>query len=168
MFNEKMANRIWGNTLSVVAIVAGLTDSARYVRTLQIKAPELPRYFKKTANLSMCYAGFAQDFSFNQAMGAGHAAFLSCAYDVVTDWHKPLKLQNTYAGILQKETSPELTAMAIGLLRRDFKSVLLDDGLERGVVATEFVLQMMRVREIFDRKCDIKQRGLVKPEEYFS
>ena len=36
----------------------------------------------------------------------------------------------------------------------------MDDGLERGIVATEFIIQLMRVREIFDRKCDIRQLGL--------
>lgn len=107
----------------------------------------------------MCYAGFAQDFSFNQARGAGHAAFLSCAYDVVTDWGKPTELQTFYAQILRSKASPELTNLALGLLDRDSKGILSEDGLERGVAALEFVLQMMKVREIFDRKCSIKRLG---------
>lgn len=107
----------------------------------------------------MCYAGFAQDFSLSQAIGAGHAAFLSCAYDVVTDWGKPSALQISFAKILRSQASPELADMALGLLDRDSKSILLEDGLERGVTALECVLQMMEVREIFDKKCSIKRLG---------
>lgn len=146
--------------MSVIAVAAGLVDNIRYIHDLQIKPSERTRYFKKTANLSMCYAGFAQDFSFGQARGAGHAAFLSCAYDVVTDWGKSLDLQASYVKVLHSETSPALAEMALDLLKRDLEGTLSDDGLERGVVATEFVLQSMRIREIFDRKCDIRQLGL--------
>lgn len=91
--------------------------------------------------------------------GAGHAAFLSCAYDVVTDWRKPTELQASYAQILRSKASPELTNLALRLLDRDSKGALLEDSLERGTTALEFVLQMMRVREIFDRKCDINRLG---------
>ncbi len=146
--------------LPVIAATTGIVDSIKYAHTLQIKPSELWRYFKKSANLAVCYVGFAQDISLTQARGAGHAAFLSCAYDVVTDWQKPVSLQNTYAGILCKEASNELVVMALGLLDRDLRGVLLEDGLERGVVATESVLRMMSVRDIFDKKCNIQQLGL--------
>ena len=126
---------------------------------LESNPSEIGRYSKKTINLSMCYAGFAQSFSLSQAVGAGHAAFLSCAYDVVTDWGKPTELQASYAQILHSKASLGLTRLALGLLDRDSKGVLLEDGLERGVTALEFVLQMMRVREIFDRKCNIQKLG---------
>lgn len=160
MFSEKMGERSLGYILPVVVAATGLVDSIRYAHALQIKPDETRRYFKKTVDLSMCYAGFMQDRSFSQARGAGHAAFLSCAYDVVTDWGKPRDLQTSFARILDSQTSPDLADMALDLLKRDTEGVLLDDGLERGVVALEFVLQMMRVREIFDRKCDIRQLGL--------
>lgn len=160
MFNEKMGEKSWGYILPVVAVATGLVDNIRYARALQIKPDETRRYFKKTTDLSICYAGFAQDISLTQARGAGHAAFLSCAYDVVSDWGKPLALRASFERILYSQTSSELADMALGLLEHDVKGVLSDDGLERGVVALEFVLQMMRVREIFDRKCDIRQLGL--------
>lgn len=159
MTNIKEIDKKLGYPLAAVATLTGLTDNIKYIHTLQIKSSELPRYFRKTIDLSMCYAGFAQDFSFNQARGAGHAAFLSCAYDVVTDWGKPAHLQTTFAQILRSKASPELTSPALGLLDRDSKGALLDDGLERGATALEFVLQMMKVREIFDRKCSIQQLG---------
>ena len=146
--------------LPAIAIGSSLIDSARYAHTLQINHSEWNRYFKKSANLAMCYSGFAQDISIRQAQGAGHAAFLSCAYDVVTDWGKDAKLQSAYTKILEAETTATLTKMAMDLLDRDVNGVLLDDGLERGIVATEFVLQMMGIRRVYERKCDIRQLGL--------
>lgn len=160
MINTKEVDRSLGCLLSVAAAATGLVDNIKYAHTLRLRFSELRRYFKKTVDLGMCYAGFAQNFSLDQAKGAGHAAFLSCAFDAVTDWGKPADLQASYARILHSEASPELTEMALGLLDRDVNGILLYDGLERGVIATEFVLQMMGVREIFDRKCDIKQLGI--------
>lgn len=146
--------------LSATAVAAGMLDNVRYVHALKVKPSEYKRYFKKTAYLAMCYAGFAQEVSLFQARGAGKAAFLSCAYDVVTDWRKPKELQQNYSRILHRETTPELTTMALDLLNRDVRGQLQEDGLERGVVAIEFILQMMGVRGIFNRKCDIRQLGL--------
>lgn len=51
-------------------------------------------------------------------------------------------------------------AKSFNLLDRERAGTLLLDGLERGVVTTEFVLQTMGIREIFDRKCDIWQLGI--------
>lgn len=152
--------RIEQYALSVAAISAGVADSLRYVHTLQVNPSELGRYFKKTTNLALCYAGFAQEFSLFQARQAGRAAFLSCAYDVVSDWHKAETLKVSYAGILNSETNPDLANLALDLLDRDLKGNLLDDGLERGVVAVECILQAMGIRQIFDRKCDIRNLGL--------
>lgn len=153
MFNEQEVNKKLGNALAVVAVATGFADNIRYMQDLQIRPSEYGRYFRKTTNISLCYAGFAQRLSFDQARGAGHAAFLTCAYDVVTDWDKPTDLQTSFASILRAQTSPELTRMACDLLDRDTSGVLNDDGLERGVVTLEFTLQMMNVREAFGRKC---------------
>lgn len=160
MFNEKEVNRRLGYILAVIAAATGLTDNIRYAHVLQIEPSEYRRYFRKTANISSCYAGFAQRFSLDQARGAGHAAFLTCAYDVVTDWGKSPSLQNAFASILYARTSPELANMGLDLLDRDTRGVLADDGLERGVVTLEFLLRMMNVRGVFARKCDIRQIGL--------
>lgn len=160
MFSEKEVNRKLGYTLAVIAATTGFADNIRYAHVLQIKHYELGRYFRKTTNISLCYAGFAQRFSFDQAKGAGHTAFLTTAYDVVTDWGKPSDLQTSFANILHARTSPELVSTALSLLNRDTRGVLANDGLERGVVTLEFLLRMMNIREAFDRKCDIKQLGL--------
>lgn len=68
MFNRIEIDRKLGYSLAIVAAATGLSDNIRYARTLQIKPSEVERYSKKTINLSMCYAGFTQDFSFNQAI----------------------------------------------------------------------------------------------------
>lgn len=160
MLNGKEIHSKMGYTLGAAAVVTGLVDSQRYARALQIEPWERGPYFRKTFNISLVYAGFAQRFSLDQAKGAGHAAFLTCAYDVVTDWGKQRSLQASFARSMHALASPELANMALDLLDRDTKGALLDDGLERGVVTLEFILGMMNIREAFGRKCDnFKQLG---------
>lgn len=160
MLCKKEVDKKLGYALAAVAAATGFADNLRYAQTLQIKPSEIGRYLKKTANISICYAGFAQRFSFDQARSAGHAAFLTCAYDVVTDWGKPKDLQSSFASIIRVRASPELANMGLDLLNRDVRGVLDDDGLERGVTTLEFLLRMMNIREVFDRKCDIRRLGL--------
>ena len=143
------------------AVSSGLYHSRRYQSTLEIIPAEKRRYFDKSGNLAMCYAGFAQQpFSNRQALGAGKAAFLSCAYDVASDWGKSDTVTQAFENIVAQEASPQLAAMAIDLLHKDMQGQLLYDGLERGVVATRFVLEMMGLQELFEAKTDIKRLGI--------
>lgn len=157
---RKEVEKKLGFSLPTVAAGAGILDNIKYAQALEIQPHELKRYFKKTIGLSTCYAGFAQNLSLEQAKGAGHAAFLSCAYDVVTDWKKPPSLQKAYVDILRAEVSPELAKMAIDLLNRDIGNTLLFDGLERGIIATKFVLQAMEIEQVLGKKCNIAELGI--------
>lgn len=71
-----------------VSAVYSLGLSIRYQSALKIHLREYKRYFAKSFNLAICYNGFAPTGGLRSAVGAGKAAFYSCAYDVVTDWRK--------------------------------------------------------------------------------
>lgn len=148
------------NLLPVIAVRQALQLSLQYAKDLEIKPSEIFRYLKKSASLAACYAGFAQNLSRDQAAGAGKAAFLSCAYDVVSDWGKSPALCSKFEQILNKEVSVDLADMALGLLNRDLNSGLEYDGLERGIVATRFVLEMMGLKEFFRDKVDVDELGV--------
>lgn len=143
-----------------IAVKEAIVLSGRYANSLQIRPSEAYRYFKKSINLAACYAGFAQELSKPQAVGAGKAAFFSCAYDVVSDWKKPPAVHLAYEKIMHKEAPKKLEEMSAGLLDRDIKGLLKYDGLERGVVATYFVLEMMGLRDKYEQKTDVDKLGI--------
>jgi hypothetical protein len=146
-------------SLPAIAATAGLADSIRYLHDLRIGSGERQRFFNKTMYLAMCYAGFSQNLSASQAAGAGHAAFLSCAYDVVTDWGKSSDVRDVFVAISHKKAPPDIVETALDMMDRDIKGVLMYDGLERGIVATNLVFQLMGVRNTFERKCNIRELG---------
>jgi len=154
-------DRVTPAALATIAGSSAIMDSFKYRQSLQIHPDEMKRYLKKSFNLGLCYAGFAREPSFSQARGAGKAAFLSCAYDVATDWGKPESTQTCFEQILHAEVSPDLAVMAMNLLERDKQGVLQYDGLERGIVATHFVLEMMGLKETYAREIDIDQLGIL-------
>jgi hypothetical protein len=148
------------NLFTASAIGEALRMNSHYRRQLQIKPTELVRYTTKSTNLAACYAGFSQHGTHNEAVGAGKAAFLSCAYDVISDWNKSSYLRGALEGILDAEVSPELKSMALELLDRDMAGHLQHDGLERGVVALRFVLELMGLQENFETKTDVDKLGI--------
>lgn len=118
----RLHDRIAVPYLATVAVSSSLFQSMKYRSTLEITPSENGRYFRKSRNLAMCYAGFAQDpFSAHQALGAGKAAFLSCVYDVASDWKKGNSVVSAFENLVTHEASPKLADMAIGLLRRDME-----------------------------------------------
>ncbi|MBI2074911.1 MAG: hypothetical protein HYT83_03700 [Candidatus Levybacteria bacterium] len=146
--------------LPFIAAQEALRLNMQYAKALQIKPTEMFRYLKKSASLAACYAGFAQSSSRAEAIGAGKAAFLSCAYDVASDWKKPMSVKNASTQILRIQVSSELADMALGLLERDLKGELRYDGLERGIVALNFVLEMMGLRKLFEERTDVDRLGI--------
>src|SRR5271170_1206630 len=69
-----------------VAAAAALLLSVRHARRLGISGTEAWRYFKKSTSLGLCLAGICPAATLRQVWLAGKAAFICCAYDVVTDW----------------------------------------------------------------------------------
>lgn len=146
---------------TTLAVSSGLYHSAKYRSKLEVTPTENNRYFRKSRNLSMCYAGFVQDpFSRSQALDAGKAAFLSCAFDVASDWNKGPSVLNSFEDIVFHEVTPPLADMAIDLLYRDIEGKLKYDGLERGIVATRFILEMMGLQDSFETKTDVDNLGI--------
>jgi len=79
-----------------------------------------------------------------EAWKAGEAAFLSCAYDVVTDWrHYDKKARSAFERILTDLSQLELRELALTLYDKDSNNQLSEDGLERGAVALRFILKTM-------------------------
>jgi hypothetical protein len=79
-----------------------------------------------------------------EAWKAGEAAFLSCAYDVVTDWQNfDAKARAAFESILSELSEPDLQELALTLYDKDLNNQLSESGLERGAVALRFILKMM-------------------------
>jgi len=128
----------------LLAAISALVHSRRYKRALAISRSERGRYIKKSTRLALCYAGFGTPWNFKEAWKAGEAAFLSCAYDVVTDWrHFDKEARTAFERILTDLSQVELQTLAMTLYDKDSNNQLADDGLERGAVALEFILKTM-------------------------
>jgi hypothetical protein len=79
-----------------------------------------------------------------EAWKAGEAAFLSCAYDVATDWRDfDEKARSAFDSILIDLSQPELRELALTLYDKDLNHQLSGDGLERGAIALRFILKTM-------------------------
>lgn len=135
-----------------LAALSAILRSVEYARVLGIRRRELIRYLKKSVSFGLCYAGFGTPGRMREAWMAGEAAFLCCAYDVVTDWrHYDDTARKTFEVILRARVpKPEIQYIAIGLYDKERFDALCADGLERGAIALRFTLKMMgceRARE---------------------
>ncbi|MFH1970878.1 MAG: class 1 isoprenoid biosynthesis enzyme [Patescibacteria group bacterium] len=149
----------------IISVIISFLYSLKYFRLLEIQASEIKRYFFKSMNLALCYAGFSSGMNFSifkQAQNAGKAAFLCCAYDVVTDWRSfDPSLRKKYERILNSMTSPDLAKMAIDLYQAEVEGILRKDGLERGEIAFCFVTKLMGVYHTLTRKINIADWGII-------
>lgn len=128
----------------IVAAYSAFVHSLRYAGALAISRAERVRYIKKSIRLALCYAGFGTPWNFREAWRAGKAAFLSCAYDVASDWrHFDGEARSAFERILADSSHVELQKLAMTLYDRDLNNQLSRDGLERGAVALEFILKTM-------------------------
>lgn len=146
----------------VVAVGVALLHSVRHLRALAVRLSEWRRYFAKSTNLALCYVGFCAEGSYRQAIRAGRAASLCCAYDVVTDWRLfDDRFRKALKTILSKEVNPELAELALSLYGKESGGSLLDDGLERGVVALQFVTSLIGSKETFRDRTDLRSLGML-------
>jgi hypothetical protein len=128
----------------IVAAYSALVHSLQYAGALAISRTERVRYIKKSIRLALCYAAFGTPWNFREAWKAGKAAFLSCAYDVVTDWRQfDEAARSAFQRILADSSHGELKELAMTLYDRDSNNQLSGDGLERGAVALKFILKTM-------------------------
>src|SRR5438067_1464233 len=120
----------------IVAALGAFLRSVQYAGVLRISQAERVRYVKKSMRLALCYAGFGIPWNLREAWKAGEAAFLSCAYDVVTDWrHFDKQARSAFENILTDLSRPELRGLALTLYDKDSANQLSCDGLERGAIA---------------------------------
>ena len=128
----------------IVAALGAFLRSVQCAGVLKISQAERVRYVKKSIRLALCYAGFGIPWNLMEAWKAGEAAFLSCAYDVVTDWrHFDKEARSAFENILTDLSRPELRELALTLYDKDLANQLSRDGLERGAIALEFILKTM-------------------------
>ena len=113
----------------------------KYTIDLQITEDESERYFTKSKNLSLMYLWFldSKNYTQEQIEWCIKAAFLSCAYDVCTDWWKWEEFKEKFEIILWNEVSVELKNIAMNLFNRDVSDELEDDWLDRWSVTVEFI-----------------------------
>lgn len=128
----------------LVAALSAFISSVQYADILRISRSERLSYTKKSIRLALCYAAFGSPWNLKQAWKAGEAAFLSCAYDVVTDWRSfDKEARGSFEKILSQLSQVELQVLAMTLYEKDSNNNLSDDGLERGAIALEFILITM-------------------------
>jgi hypothetical protein len=128
----------------LVAALSAFLRSVKYASVLKISRAEQVPYVKKALRLALCYAGFGAPWNLKEAWKAGEAAFLSCAYDVVTDWRRfGEEERRAFEDISKSLSGVELRELALALYDKDLKSQLSEDGLERGAIALRFILKTM-------------------------
>jgi len=146
----------------IIAVLYSLFLSIRFMPALGIKPRECRAYLQKSVNLTLCYLAFRSRRSFTQAALAGRAAFLCCAYDVVTDWRGFCpQLGHSYRSILEKYAPPRLVRLACSLYAKDRDGCLQQDGLERGPIAFIFVTGLMGSEPLFAQRGDMDRVGLL-------
>lgn len=128
----------------IVAALSAFIRSVQYTGVLRISKAERVPYVKKAVRLALCYAGFGIPWNLREAWKAGEAAFLSCAYDVVTDWrHFDKDARSAFESVLTDLSQPELRELALTLYDKETHNQLSEDGLERGAIALRFILKTM-------------------------
>lgn len=147
---------------TLAALCSALFLSLRHFHLLNVRFYELRSYIQKSANFALCYLGFRSKASLRQANLAGKAAFLCCAYDVVTDWRSfSPELLKIFRHLLESYTSPDLTKIALSLYVKDRDGQLGQDGLERGGIAFIFVTRLMGTETFFRERADIERIGIL-------
>lgn len=147
----------------LMAIIYSIGLSIRYQFRLKIKIKECKKYYSKSLNLAICYVGFSPVTKIDRALGAGKAAFYCCAYDVVTDWRyfNPNDL-HIFNKILSKlDHDVRTIALKLYSIEKNEKENLKDNGLERGVIALEFISKLMRVEDYIKTNINFYELGII-------
>ena len=143
-----------------LAAFSGLFYSLRYWRKFAITRSETKRYLFKSVSLSLCYVGFSARGSFREAILAGKCGFICCAYDVATDWRNfDPKYRNILELVLSEQVSAQETALALRLYDLEVANAVREDGLERGVVAFDFIMSVMGSKSAFEKLISVHEIG---------
>lgn len=133
----------------------------QYADTLKLNPTETKRFIRKSQNLFLMYLGFAKDRTYRAIDGAALSWFLSAYYDWVTDGPRAgAEAQEGLLGVLKKiSQNTWANGLVQDMLQKDVSKTLADDGLERGAISFIFILEMMGLREEYEKKCDIQEVG---------
>jgi hypothetical protein len=122
----------------------------RFWRDLAIQSHEGLEYLSKLFSLGALYSAFVKPPTSRGFVGAGRAAFLCCAYDVVTDWRGfSSKFREPFEKQLQRLVPEWAVELTMELYWVDRFGTLSDDGLERGGIAVEFITGVVGSRAYF-------------------
>lgn len=147
--------------IHILSVASALTLSLRYTSTLTISIREMPRYLRKSFTLALCYVGFVSSQNYHQATRAGIAAFLSCTYDVVTDWRGFAENDiSKFDALLQRFAPSRLRSIVLELLERDARGELRYDGLERGIVSARCITEIIGSSSHFEAMADPEELGM--------
>lgn len=132
--------------VGVYSVCLGL----RFWRDLAIQWREGVKYLNKVFSLGVLYAAFVKPATVRGFVGAGRAAFLSCAYDVVTDWRSfSSAFREPFENQLQRLVPEWAVELTMDLYWADRLGTLRDDGLERGGIAVEFITGVVGSKAFF-------------------
>lgn len=149
-------------TCHFIAAVAALVKCCRYAGKLEISLAEWPEYVIKSTTLGLCYVGFGSQWTAKEASRAGQAAFLCCAYDVVTDWRlfDVAALKRFTTIVRECKVPDEAVDIALSLYRTEQAALLSCDGLSRGSEALRFILKVMDCERVGQEvRFDIERIG---------
>lgn len=147
---------------SLVASVAAVAWTFYYSKRLALRWREAGPLVRKAANLGLCYGAFAEPVSgIRAALRAGLAAFCCAAYDLVTDGRAFDPASRDALFQLMRERVPgwavDLTA---DLYAKETSATVATDGLERGVMAVEFITGVVGSRSHF-QSLDLHKLGIL-------
>jgi hypothetical protein len=147
---------------TLTAAWTSLRMGLRYQSDLEVPISHSIRYWLKCVNLAVCYRGFVVGRSLPAARKAGKAAFLCCAYDVVTDWRNfDSEAFQQFERILRGEAPAPFVDIAVRLYRQELENRLEDDGLSRGVDALSFVSGLIGSEKHIRQNADFKHVGMI-------
>jgi hypothetical protein len=128
-----------------IATASAAGYSIRHARALAIARGEWVRYLKKSVYCSLCYVGLGARGTAREAWQAGQAAFLTTAFDVLTDWRgfSPAGAVVFDALLANIVADRDTRRMAQELYERKRSGGFTGDGLERGAIALRLVLRTM-------------------------
>jgi hypothetical protein len=128
-----------------IATASAVGYSLRHARALAIARGEWVRYLKKSVYCSLCYVGLGARGTAREAWKAGQAAFLTTAFDVLTDWRvcSPAGAVVFDALLANIVADRDTRRMAQELYERKRSGAFTGDGLERGAIALRLVLRTM-------------------------
>lgn len=133
-----------------------------YQRTLKIKWKDRKRYWHKSVGLALCYRGFSPWNNWKSLNGAVRAGFYCCAYDVLTDWRhfSESDFQILDKLLLKLDKEPREIALKLYFMEKN-NQPLKNNGLERGVMALQFISKLMGVEEYIKSKTDFEELGTI-------